>query len=174
MTATGLSQYLVNKRAAMRASAAERPDGADWREEIEATCVADDLTGVRKLRIREFSFVGDSGSGGGGWNLGPTSPELLCGVLSTCVTHTAQLGAVAMEIPLDRVAVRVTALNNDARYFGVEADDPHVPWGIAVELTLEGADADPDALERLRGYVDANCPMLQLVRTENPIALVGA
>jgi len=63
------------------------PSGADWHDTVEATCVADDLTGVRKLRIRDGLIVGDSGPDFGGWGLGPSSPELLCGVIGTCLTH---------------------------------------------------------------------------------------
>ena len=77
----GLRAYIRQKAAAMHAAATRRSNGADWREHVEAVCTADDLTGVRKLRIRDWQFLGDSGPDFGGWGLGPSSPELLCGVL---------------------------------------------------------------------------------------------
>jgi hypothetical protein len=41
----------------MRRAAAERPASGDWHEQIEAVCVADDATGVRKLRIRDWQSI---------------------------------------------------------------------------------------------------------------------
>ena len=114
MEQRGLRDYLHQKAASMRAAGAARPNGEDWRETVEATVVADDLTGVRKMRIRTWELIGDSGPAFGGWNLGPSSPELFCGILGTCLTHMYLIGAAAREIPLDRVAIRVTADNNDA------------------------------------------------------------
>ena len=92
----GLATYLRQKTAAMRAAAQQRPRGQEWREQVEAVCVADDATGVRKLRIRDWQLISDSGAAFGGWALGPSSPELLCGVLSTCLTHTYLIGAASM------------------------------------------------------------------------------
>ncbi len=84
MEQRGVRDYLRQKAESLRAAAGARPSDADWHESVSATCVADDLTGVRKLRIRDWQFIGDSGPSFGGWSLGPSSPELLCGIISTC------------------------------------------------------------------------------------------
>lgn len=170
----GLARHLHDKGAAMRDAARRRPTSADWEEEIGAVCVADDATGVRKVRIGDWSFVGDGGPDIGGFHLGPSSPELFCAVISTCLTHTLMCIAALDDLPLDRVEVRVTARNNDARFFGVPTDAPAVPYDLTAVVELASATAAPEALGELLAAADARCPMLQLVRTQHGITVVAA
>jgi uncharacterized OsmC-like protein len=172
MESRSLRSYLKQKGDAMRAAALRRPASADWLETVEATCVADDATGVRRLRIRDWQFISDSGPDFGGWSLGPSSPELLCGVLSTCLTHTYEIAAAAMNIPLDRIEVRVTAKNNDARFVGVETGDPALPWDITAHVHLEADGVPPPDLERLHTFARECCPLTQLIRTPNAMTIV--
>ncbi|ODT95472.1 MAG: hypothetical protein ABS81_31680 [Pseudonocardia sp. SCN 72-86] len=171
---TGLARYLENKAAAIRATAAQRPVGADHREPIAARCVADDLTGVRKLRIRDWSLVSDSGPGIGGWGLGPSSPELLCGVVSTCLVHTYLICAANRGVPLDRVDVEVTASNNDARFYGVATDDPPTPFGFRATVRLTAPDATAEQVAGLHAYADESCPVMNVLRNPVEIELVVA
>ncbi len=172
MEGRGLRQYLEQKGAAMRSAAAARPTGEAWRETVSATVVADDATGVRKLTMRDFRIIGDSGPAFGGWGLGPSSPELLCGVIGTCLTHTYLIGAASMGIPLDRVEVRVTAENNDARFVGVATDDPALPFDLTAHVTVEAAGVTEEALTPLHQYVRERCPLTQLIRTANELRIV--
>lgn len=168
---TGLRDYLVHKVAAIRNLAASKPDAANWRETVSATCVADDRTGVRKLRIRDWQFIGDSGPGFGGFSLGPSSPEILCGVISTCLTHTYEIGAAMAGIPLDRIEVRVAAENNDARFGGLATEDPATPFNITADVTLEAPEASPEQVAELHRYASANCPLTNLIRTGAPVTV---
>lgn len=168
---TGLRDYLVHKAAAIRNLAASKPDAANWRETVSATCVADDRTGVRKLRIRDWQFIGDSGPGFGGFSLGPSSPELLCGVISTCLTHTYEIGACLMGIPLERIEVRVSAENNDARFGGLETDDPATPFNLQAKVTLHAPDVPSERLAELHRYASANCPLTNLIRGGAPVTV---
>lgn len=156
----------------MRAAATSRPSGEDWHETVEAVCIADDATGVRKLRIRDWQIIGDSGPSFGGWNLGPSSPELLCGVISTCLTHTYLIGAAWLGIPVDRVQVRVTAENNDARFLDVATDDPSVPFNLTAHVTLDASAATAEQRETLHVYAHERCPLSQLIRTANQLTIV--
>ena len=171
MEQRGLRDYLHQKAASMRAAAASRPNGKDWRERVEATVVADDLTGVRKMRIRAWELIGDSGPAFGGWNLGPSSPELFCGIIGTCLTHMYLIGAAAREIPLDRVAIRVTADNNDAGLLGISTSDPALPFNITASVEVLAPDADSEALASLHRYVAESCPLTNLVRTPNTVTI---
>lgn len=171
MTARGLRGYLKQKAESMRTAAASRPTPDAWHETVEAVCVADDATGVRKLRIRDWQLIGDSGPSFGGWNLGPSSPELLCGVISTCLTHTYEIGAATLGIPLDRIEVRVSAENNDAPFLGIESTDPLVPFNITARVRLEAPDASPAQLEQLHAYA-GRCPLTNLVRQPNDVKIV--
>ena len=168
----GLKHYLRQKAAAMRGAAESRPSGDAWREEISATCVADDASGVRKLRIRDWQFISDSGPAFGGWSLGPSSPELLCGVISTCLTHTYEIGAATLGIPLDRVEVRVSARNNDAGFLGLESTDPVLPHKMRANVRLESADATQEQIATLHRFAAERCPLTQLIRTPNELTIV--
>lgn len=167
---TGLRDYLIDKAAAIRALALAKPRAEDWRETISATCVADDRTGVRKLRIRDWQFIGDSGPGFGGFSLGPSSPELLCGVISACLTHTYEIGASLLGIPVDRIEVHVTAENNDARFASLETTDPPVPFKITANVRLQSPDASPAQLAELHAYAQ-RCPLTNLIRNGAPVTV---
>jgi uncharacterized OsmC-like protein len=174
MESRSLRHYLRQKRDAIMALATARPRGQDWREEVSATVTADDASGVRKLRIRDWQMIGDSGPGFGGWSLGPSSPELLCGVLATCLTHTYEIGAALLEVPFDRVEVRVAALNNDARFAGIETDDPATPWAITAHVSLEAAGVAPDRVAALHQYARERCPLSRLLRDPQEVTIVVA
>lgn len=141
MTVRGLTRYLRDKAEAMRATAKKNPDAASYLENISAVCVADDLTGLRKIRIRDWEYLSDSGSEMGGWGLAPSSPEYLLGVISSCLTHTVLIGASMRDVPLERVEVRSSAKNNDAHFFGLTQDDPTYPWDIAIEIVVDAPEA---------------------------------
>jgi uncharacterized OsmC-like protein len=171
MEPRSLSDYLRQKAAAMRTAATARPLPGDWRETVSATCVADDLTGVRKLRIRDWQMVSDSGPAFGGWGLGPSSPELLCGVISTCLTHTYEIGAAMLGIPVERIEVRVTAENNDARFVGIGTEDPPVPFNVEANVSVVAPDASPAEVAALHAYAE-RCPLTNLIRTANPVTVI--
>jgi uncharacterized OsmC-like protein len=160
---------LIDKAAAIRGLAEAKPNAADWHETVSAACVADDRTGVRKLRIRDWQFIGDSGPGFGGFSLGPSSPEILCGVISTCLTHTYEIGAAMKGIPVDRIEVRVTAENNDARFGGLETEDPTTPFNIQAVVSVEAPDATAGQMAELHAYASRSCPLTNLIRQGAPV-----
>ena len=170
--ARGLRVYLQQKRDAMRAAAARKPAGDDWRETVQATCVADDATGVRKMTTEGWAFIGDSGPDFGGWQLGPSSPSLLCGMLSTCLTHTYLIAAAWFDIPLDRVEVTVSAQNNDAHLLDIASDDPDMPFDITVRVKLDAPDATEYEIETLHGFTEQRCPLTNLIRSRNEVTFV--
>jgi uncharacterized OsmC-like protein len=174
MSDRGLRDYIRRKREAMARSAAERPRAEQWRETVEARVVADDDTGARKLHIRGWEYIGDSGPAFGGQGLGPSSPELLCGVIGTCLAHTYEIGAATLDIPLDRIEIRVTALNNDAGLLGIASDDPDLPWEITAFVTVEAEGVDPAKVSRLHAWVGERCPLTRLIRTPNSLEIVVA
>ena len=167
-----LRDYLQQKAASMRRAAAVRSKGEDWHEIVGATCVADDATGVRKLRIRDWQYIGDSGPSFGGWSLGPSSPELLCGVVSTCLTHTYLIGAAWLEIPVDRVEVSVQAENNDSAFLDISTNDPDLPFGITARVTLLAPDASTQQLDELHRYARERCPITRLIRQANEVTIL--
>lgn len=167
----GLREHLVHKRAAMLAAAEAAPTAADWEETISATCVADDATGVRKLDVRGWRYIGDGGPGIGGNDLGPSSPELFCGVVSTCFTHTLLCLAAMREIPLDSVHVDVSAINNDANFFGVASDLGWVPRDLTIDATVVADGVDAAVIAGLVADAEQTCPIMQLVRGSHDVTI---
>jgi uncharacterized OsmC-like protein len=172
MSDRGLSAYLRQKAAALRAAAARKPRGDQWRDTVQAVCVADDLTGVRKLRIRDWQFISDSGPDFGGWGLGPSSPELLCGVLSTCLTHTYLIGAAMLDVPLERVELHVTAENNDAAFLEIATDDPPLPFNLTARVRLDAPAASAEQRAALHRYAAERCPLTRLIRTASAVTIL--
>lgn len=167
----GLREHLELKRRAMAESAAAAPTPEAWDERISATCVSDDFTGVRKLDVRGWRYIGDGGPGIGGNDLGPTSPELFCGVVSTCFTHTVLCLAAVRGVPLDSVRVEVSAINNDANFFGVPSDLGWVPRELTVDARVRADGVPAAAVEALVREAGLTCPIMQLVRGEHDVAL---
>jgi uncharacterized OsmC-like protein len=158
-----LQIYLNNKAKAMAAAARAGGAGNSFRETVSAECSASDLTGVRRVRIRDFQLVSDSGPAFGGFGLGPSSPELLLGVLASCLTHTYLIGAARQGIALDAVRVRFEAENNDAAFLGLETADPPYPFNIRAQVRVESP-ASAEAIAALHAYAASNCPLTRLVR----------
>jgi uncharacterized OsmC-like protein len=159
----GLPRYLQNKAEAMSATAARLASGDAARESISAECSATDLTGVRRIRIRDFQFVSDSGPAFGGYSLGPSSPELLLGVLASCLTHMYLIAAAWRGIVLHSVSVRVEAENNDARLLGLETADPPTPFNLRAFVKVE-SEEPPQELGALHDYVEEACPLTRLIK----------
>jgi uncharacterized OsmC-like protein len=169
----GLADYLNNKAAAMSAAAAALPSGDAARETIAAECTAADLTGVRRIRIRDFQLISDSGPAFGGFSLGPSSPELLLGVLASCLTHTYLIIAAGRGLPLDSVKIRVEAENNDARLLGLDTTDPDVPFRIRALVDLS-SEAPRDEIARLHAAVQQACPLTRLIREPHSFSITVA
>ena len=166
----GLRDYLTRKAAALAKTASRLASGDAARETISAECQASDVTGVRRIQIRDFQIVSDSGPGFGGQSLGPSSPELLLGVLASCLTHVYLIGAAQRGITLDDVRVRFEAENNDARFLGLDTADPDVPFNIRGRVELK-TDADPAAIAALHEYAVNNCPLTRLMREPQTVSI---
>jgi uncharacterized OsmC-like protein len=165
-----LARYLENKAAAMERHAAGFTSGDAVRDTIAAECSASDLTGVRRVRIRDFQLVSDSGPGFGGFNLGPSSPELLLGVLASCLTHVYLIGAATQGVRLDSVNVRFEAENNDAGFLGLETADPSYPFNIRGRVHIESGES-PERLAALHEYAARACPLTKLVKEPQSVTI---
>ena len=84
---SNLNEYLEEKRQAMRERHAQLEATGARPHMLKATVRAEGRSGIRRIRIRDFQIISDSGPDFAGYNLGPTSPELQLGVLGSCLTH---------------------------------------------------------------------------------------
>src|SRR5436305_3720357 len=100
-----LNEYLAQKRAAIE-QRKQHPSSEP--HVLQAQVRAEGRSGVRRIRIRDFQIISDSGPDFAGYNLGPSSPELQLGVLGSCLTHVFLIQAADREVPLDAIEVEVT------------------------------------------------------------------
>ena len=180
-----LREYLQQKRAAIAARRARAEQEPPQPHQLRATVSAEGRSGIRRIRIRDFQIVSDSGPDFAGYDLGPSSPKLQLGVLGSCLTHVFLIQAADLGVPLDSLSVEVTGqIDPRAGKPGFESV-PVFPHNIAYDVRLESP-ASSAEIAALHEAVERACPILNLllnpqeirgvvnhVQTEEPV-LTGA
>ncbi len=165
---SGLREYLVQKRTALQAlqDRAASPDYVPVA--LSAHVRAEGRSGVRRIRVRDFQVITASPPDFAGYDLGPSSPELVLGALGSCLTHTWLIQAAAHDIPIDSLSVDVTG-TIDARA-GKPGHEhiPVYPHNIAYTVRV-AAPVDRDRIDKLELAVERACPILNLLRTPQVI-----
>ncbi|MEC5320554.1 OsmC family protein [Brenneria populi subsp. brevivirga] len=164
-----LNQYLAQKREALLIRNARDPATLKP-ETITARTAAEGRSGIRHIRIREHHIISDSPPDFAGYNLGPVSPEIFIGSLSSCLTHIFLIHAADRQIPLSRLEVEVQA-DVDARG-GKEGyeDIPFYPFNLRYTVEIEST-VDEEEITALRQSVETWCPVLNLIK--NPQSIEG-
>lgn len=160
-----LREYLSHKRAALLARR-EAPSGGPV--PLRAHVTAEGRSGIRRVRIRDFQIISDSGPDFAGYDLGPSSPELQAGVLGSCVTHIFLIKAAELEVPIDSLEVDVRAEYDPKAQLPGDNGVPVYPHDFAYEVLLDSPASDAD-LARLHAEVERVCPILDLIRTPQQV-----
>ncbi|HEY0207758.1 OsmC family protein [Acerihabitans sp.] len=167
---SNLQQYLVQKRAALLARNAVDP-ATLAPVTLKARATAEGRSGIRHIRIRQHHIISDSPADFAGYDLGPASPEIFLGSLSSCLTHIFLIHAADRQIPLSRLEVEVQAEidQRGGKAPGFETV-PFYPYNIRyiVELDSSASEAEIAALHHA---VETWCPVLNLIK--NPQSLEG-
>lgn len=165
---TTLNEYLGQKREAVLSRRARLKKGELAPVALKANASAEGRSGIRRIRIRDFQVISDSPPDFAGYDLGPSSPELLLGALSSCLTHTYLIHAADQGVPLESLHAEVSA-KIDPRG-GSEGHDaiPVYPHEIAYTVTLVSP-ADTEAIARLSAAVEKLCPILNLLKRGNDV-----
>src|SRR2546421_5740124 len=103
-----LREYLIQKHDAINARREQAQINGAEPSTLSAKVIAEGRSGIRRIRIRDFQVISDSGPDLAGYNLGPSSPELQLGVLGSCLTHVFLIQAALRNVPLDSLDVEVT------------------------------------------------------------------
>jgi uncharacterized OsmC-like protein len=143
---------LPTERAANR-------DGDRDSQCIGARVRAEGSSGIRRIRIRDFQLLSDSGPDCAGFDAGPTAAELQLGALGSCLTQTLLVEAATRHIPVDGVEVEVAG-----------RIDPRdgAPCDIHYTLHLDSRATSGD-LAALHQAVQRACPILNLLLRPQPI-----
>lgn len=157
-----LQNYLVRKRASLLARRAGIERGEITIHPITTHARAEGLSGIRRIRIRDFQIVSDSPASFAGYDLGPGSPEILLGSLSSCLVHTWLIHAADQQVPLDALEVKVTGqLDARAGRPGFE-QVPVYPHDITYRVDVTSP-ADRGAIDAVDQAVQRLCPVLNLL-----------
>jgi uncharacterized OsmC-like protein len=167
-----LNEYLAEKRQKLRQRRAELAKRTDVQPHaLHAETTAEGRSGIRRIRIRDFQVILDSGPELAGYNLGPSSPELQLGVLSSCLTHIFLIQAADLEVPLDSLRVEVNAVSDPrARRpeFPEFADVPIYPHDITYTVHIQSP-APAEQIKELHEAVERTCPIFNLLRDPQEI-----
>ena len=128
-------------------------------------------SGVRPVRIRDFTLITDAGAPLGGLELGPTAPELLLGALASCLAHSFLVVAADQGVDFEELSVEVTGAIDYSGTLAVSDNAIVEPTGIAYRVDYR-TQAALDAVEAVWRDVERLCPVLQALR--RPVAVNGA
>jgi uncharacterized OsmC-like protein len=161
-----LNEYLAQKRAAILA---RRAKNFTEPSRIKARVSAEGRSGVRRIRIRDFQVISDSGPDFAGYNLGPSSPELQLGVLGSCLTHVFLIHAADRGVPLDSLEVEVSGqLDPRAGRPGFE-QIPVYPHNLSYTVHITSP-ASSEEIAALHEAVERACPILNLLLNPQQIS----
>ncbi|NTF52928.1 OsmC family protein [Agrobacterium rhizogenes] len=163
-----LNEYLGQKREAVLLRRERLKRGELAPVTLTTSASAEGRSGVRRIRIRDFQVVSDSPLDFAGYNLGPSSPELLFGALSSCLTHTYLIHAADQGVSLESLQAEVSATIDPRGGSEGYENIPVYPHKIAYAVTLVSS-ASPDEIARVTAAVEKFCPILNLLRRGNDV-----
>ena len=134
---------------------------------LRAQVSAEGRSGVRRIRIRDHQVVSDSPADFAGYDLGPSSPELLLGSLGSCLTHIFLIKA-AVQLPLESLQVEIEGdLDPRGGKPGYE-DVPFFPHNIRYTAHIVSP-ADEAQVRAVHEAVEQWCPILNLLKRPQPL-----
>ncbi|EHS54888.1 OsmC family protein [Paenibacillus sp. Aloe-11] len=158
---SSLNEYLVQKREA--AIALHEVARADPKPiQFSAKVRAAGRSGVREIRIRDYQIISDSPESFAGYSLGPSSPEILLGVLGSCMTHITLIQAAKLGVSLESIDVELGG--EEHPFAGEEGfeDVPIYPHHIHYKLRIV-SDEPEETIIALHAAVKRVCPIYNLL-----------
>jgi uncharacterized OsmC-like protein len=165
---TTLNEYLGQKREALLNRRARIKSGKLGAVTLKASASAEGRSGVRRIRVRDFQVISDSPADFAGYDLGPSSPELLLGALSSCLTHTFLIHASDQGVPLESLHAEVSATIDPRGGSEGHENVPVYPQNISYLVTLVSP-ASTEDVARLQATVERLCPILNLLKRGNEV-----
>jgi uncharacterized OsmC-like protein len=164
-----LIDYLAEKREALLDRRRRIADGSLGPTPLKARAAAEGRSGVRRIRIRDFQVITDSPPDFAGYDLGPSSPELVLGALGSCLTHSYLIQAAALGVPIESIDVEVEALIDPRAGSPGHETTPVYPQNISTVVRIDSPAPAAD-VQRLRDNVETACPILNLLKNPQMIA----
>lgn len=166
-----LNDFLEVKRLAIEDRDARHARGELLPMQLTAKVTAEGRSGIRHIRIRDHHIINDSPYDFAGYDLGPSSPESMMGVLGACVVHICEMQAAARRIPLDSVEVEVNGTYDPrAGKPGFEKIPVH-PTDISYVVNVSSS-ASKEKIDELFEAVEQTCPILSLLKHPQQVRAV--
>jgi uncharacterized OsmC-like protein len=159
-----LIDYLAQKREAFVDRTRRIADGSLGPLPLKAKATAEGRSGVRRVRIRDFQIITDSPPDFAGYDLGPSSPELVLGGLASCLNHSYLIQAAALEVPIESIEGTIDPRVGSPGY----ETTPVYPQNISYVLRIAGP-ASAAQIQTLRDNVEKFCPILNLLKQPQTI-----
>lgn len=157
-------QPQLKRRSALIEQQAKTP--ATQPELLQARVTAESRSGVRRLRIRDFQYLSDSGRDFGGYNLGAGSWDTEVAVLASAIADEFAIQAAAQKLPVDHIAVEFTSYPDDPAT--EKARKVAYPRNLTYVAYIDSPATDAQ-LATLRQSVEKTSPILNLISGGYPI-----
>lgn len=115
------------------------------------------------VKIRDFEVIVDQPANMESTDRVPRPSEYVLAALAACHEVTYRLYADAMDIPLDKIAVKVTGISDAKGFFSLDEETPAGFSEIIGTIAIQ-SDASDEDIERLRQAVNRHCPVLDDIR----------
>jgi uncharacterized OsmC-like protein len=167
----GLPEYLLRKREKVNAFRERLSDPAAEPTPLRAVVRVAAGSGVRPAQVRSFTIITDAGPALGGFELGPTAPELLLSALGSCLAHSWAVVAADHGVAFETLEVEVTGKIDYRGTLAVSEQAPVAPYDLAYHVSF-ASPADNAAIARIQADVERLCPVLQALK--QPVAIQGS
>jgi uncharacterized OsmC-like protein len=124
---------------------------------LEARTTAEQRAGVRRIRIRGFQIISDSGPDYAGYNLGPGSPESAVAIIASDIADSYVNQAALKGIPLESLEVEI--IN---RPDSVPTKRVNYPRNFLYTAHIVSSASD-EQLQELRKAAEANSPIFNFI-----------
>jgi uncharacterized OsmC-like protein len=166
-----LNDFLKQKRVAVLARDEKFAKGELEPMSLDATARAAGRSGIRHIQIRQHQILNDSPADFAGYDLGPSTPETMMGVLGACGVHICQMQAAARQVPLDSIEVIVNGTYDPRAGRDGFENVPYHPTDINYTVNVESS-ASTQSINDLFEAVEETCPVLSLVKNPQTIRTV--
>src|SRR5436309_4617603 len=113
------------------------------------------------IDIGRAIYQSEAHTGVGGAGTAACSGDLLLGALAACAQITCQMVATAMEIPTERIEVKVEGDLDLRGTLGLAKDIPIGFENIRVHFDIDAPEATADQLDKLREKTEQYCVVMQ-------------
>ncbi len=158
LNASPLRNYLYNRRSAL-IQLQNTPSDQLQAITLQARTTAEQRSGLRRMRIRGFQIISDSGTDYAGYNVGPGSPESQVAIIASDLADSYLNQAALLNIPLD--SLRIEILN---RPDAVPTKRVGYPRNFLYTVYLKSSATDQQ-LEELKRVAELNSPIYNFIRT---------